>query len=54
MKNCKKCKKELQGEMLFYPELCLSLKIHWMAFLKNAEEQDKIKFSKIPFSVTLT
>ena len=23
-KKCKKCKKELQGKMLFYPELCLS------------------------------
>ena len=24
MKKCKKCKKELQGKMLFFPELCLS------------------------------
>ena len=24
MKKCKKCKKELQGKMLFYPDLCLT------------------------------
>ena len=23
MKNCKKCKKELNGKMIFYPEFCL-------------------------------
>ena len=23
MKNCKKCKKKLNGKMIFYPELCL-------------------------------
>ena len=23
MKKCKKCKRELRGKMLFYPELCL-------------------------------
>jgi len=28
MKKCKKCKRELEGKMIFFPELCLECVIN--------------------------
>jgi hypothetical protein len=38
MKKCKKCKKELKGKMLFYPDLCLSCVIDLHIKKENGKE----------------
>jgi len=43
MKKCKKCKKPLEGVMLFYPELCLNCVIddHSKTYGKRKNKKKK-------------
>lgn len=42
MKYCKRCKKELDGEMIFYPDICLICTIE----LDRTDKKELAKYEK--------